>query len=53
MTEPMLMMAPIMMTARSPISTRSRMIAPGSMRALMPLRSSMGTAELRQSFSTS
>ncbi len=24
MTEPMLMMAPIMMTARSPISTRSR-----------------------------
>ena len=31
------MMVPIMMTARSPISTRSRMIAPGSMRALMPL----------------
>ena len=41
----------VMMTAPSPISTCSRRIAPGSMRALMFRRSSRGTAELRRSFS--
>ena len=51
MTAPMLMTAPIMMTALSPISTCSRMMAPGSMRALRFFRSSMGMALLRRSFS--
>ena len=46
------MMAPIMMTAPSPISTFSRMMAPGSMRALTFFMSSRGTPELRRSFST-
>ncbi len=41
-----------MMTALSPISTFSRMMAPGSMRAWMPFLSSMGTPVLRPSFST-
>ena len=38
---------PIMMTALLPISTCSRMMAPGSMRALTPFRSSIGMALLR------
>ena len=53
MTAPMFTIAPIMMTALSPMDTRSRMIAPGSMRAFTSLRSKSGTAELRQSFSMS
>ena len=51
MTAPMLITAPIMMTALSPISTCSRMMAPGSMRALIFLRSNMGMALLRRSLS--
>ena len=51
-TAPMLRMAPIMITARSPISTRSRRMAPGSMRALTALTSRSGTALLRRSHST-
>ena len=52
MTAPMLMIAPIITTALSPISTSSRMMAPGSMRALRSLVSSRGMAELRLSLST-
>ena len=51
-TAPILRMAPIMMTAPSPISTFSRMMAPGSIRALRSFRSSRGTPEFRRSFST-
>ena len=51
-TAPMLRTAPIIMTAPSPISTFSRMMAPGSIRALMSLRSSRGTPEFRRSLST-
>ena len=51
-TAPMLMMAPIMMTALSPMETFSRMMAPGSMRAFTPRTSSIGTPELRRSHST-
>ena len=36
-TAPMFRIAPIIMTALSPICTCSRMMAPGSMRALMGL----------------
>ena len=46
-TAPILRMAPIMMTAPSPISTFSRMMAPGSIRALRSFRSSRGTPEFR------
>ena len=48
----MLMTAPIMMTALSPISTCSRIMAPGSILALIPFMSSRGMALLRRSFST-
>ena len=51
MTAPMLITAPIMITALSPMDTCSRMMAPGSMRALMFFMSSRGMALLRQSFS--
>ena len=51
-TAPMFKMAPIMITAPSPISTFSRMMAPGSIRAFSPFRSSSGTPELHRSFST-
>ncbi|CAG5614755.1 Uncharacterised protein [Streptococcus pneumoniae] len=49
---PILITAPIMITALSPISTWSRIIAPGSIRALIARLSSKGTAELRASCST-
>ena len=52
-TAPIFRMAPIMITAFLPISTCSRMMAPGSMRAGISFRSSRGTPELRRSFSTS
>ena len=48
----MLITAPIIMTAPSPMVTFSRMMAPGSMRAGMPFKSSRGTPEFRRSFST-
>ena len=51
-TAPMLRMAPIMTTALSPMDTCSRMMAPGSIRAFTPFRSSRGMALLRRSFST-
>ena len=52
MTAPMLMTAPIMVTvvADGDVVANDRA---GSMRALTPLVSSRGTAELRPSFSTS
>ena len=52
MTAPMFTTAPIMTTALSPISTCSRMMAPGSIRAFRFFLSSRGMAELRLSFST-
>ena len=51
-TAPMFKMAPIMMMAPSPISTFSRMMAPGSMRALISLIVQQGTPESRRSLST-
>ena len=41
-TAPMLIVAFIIITALSPISTWSRIIAPGSMRALIPLNQASG-----------
>ena len=51
-TAPMFKMAPIIITALSPISTCSRRMAPGSIRALTVRLSSSGMAEFRLSFST-
>ena len=48
----MLITAPSIITALSPIVTCSRIIAPGSIRALTAFLSSSGTAEFRASFST-